>query len=211
MQILSVNVGLPREVMWKGRTVTTGIYKSPVSGSVAVHILNLDGDRQADLSVHGGVDKAVYAYPAEHYPYWQNELPDIDLPWGIFGENLTTEGLDEEVAIGDRFRIGTAEVRITQPRMPCYKLGVRFGREDMVKRFLQSGRNGFYFAVEREGAVEAGDRIEVLSRHPNRLRVADVALLYVEKQPDPALLQRATAHDGLPESWRAYFQKRLTQ
>ena len=145
MQVVSVNVGLPRDVLWKGRTVTTGIFKEPVAGRVQVRKFNLDGDKQADLSVHGGADKAVYLYPVEHYAYWRRELPDMELPWGMFGENLTTEGLLEDgVNIGDRFRVGSAEVVVTQPRMPCQKLAIRFGRSDIIKRFLASGRTGLY-------------------------------------------------------------------
>ncbi len=144
MKVISVNLGLPREVQWKGKTVSTAIFKTPVSNRITLRSLNLDGDRQADLSVHGGQNKAVYAYPAEHYAYWQREFPDMALPWGMFGENLTTEGLGEDdVLIGDRFRIGSAEVAVTQPRMPCFKLGLRFDRDDIVKRFLASGRTGF--------------------------------------------------------------------
>jgi MOSC domain-containing protein YiiM len=149
MRIASVNVGLPREVEWRGRSVTTGIFKSPAEGRIPVRTLNLDGDRQADLSVHGGPEKAVYGYPSEHYEFWRDELPGVHLPPGSFGENLTTEGLLETgLRIGDRLRIGSAVLRVTQPRMPCSKLGVRFQREDMVKRFLASGRSGFYFAVD---------------------------------------------------------------
>ncbi len=156
MQVISVNVGLPRQVLWKGRTVTTGIFKEPVQGRVMVRRLNLDGDEQADLSVHGGPDKAVYFYPAEHYDAWRKDLPDWQFPLAIFGENLTTTGLLEEgIHIGDQLRIGAAIVRVTQPRMPCYKLGLRFGRDDIIKRFLQSGRTGWYGAVIEEGEVGA--------------------------------------------------------
>ena len=158
MRLLSVNVGLPREVEWRGKRVLTSIFKEPVSGRVRVDRLNLDGDRQADLTVHGGFAKAVYVYPSEHYSYWREHLGD--LAPGAFGENFTTEGLLEEtVRIGDRLRIGSAEFVVTQPRMPCYKLQVRFGRLDMVRRFLRSGRSGFYLAVAREGEVETGDEI----------------------------------------------------
>jgi MOSC domain-containing protein YiiM len=176
LKLISVNVGLPRDVVWKGKTVTTGIFKEPVEGRVMMRRLNLDGDRQADLSVHGGLSKAVYAYPAEHYDYWRKELPDMNLPWVMFGENLTTEGLLENaVHIGDRFRIGTTEVMVTEPRMPCYKLGIKFGRDDIIKRFLASGRTGFYFAVLQEGEVGAGDAIELISRDKNNVTVADIA------------------------------------
>jgi len=160
MKVISVNVGLPRTVHWKGKAVSTGIFKAPVSDRIRLRTLNFDGDRQADLSVHGGPDKAVYAYPAEHYAYWHGELPAMTLPWGMFGENLTTEGLQEDdtLQIGDRFRVGSAEVVVTQPRLPCFKLGLKFGRDDIVKRFLASGRTGFYFKVVAEGEVAASHR-----------------------------------------------------
>ena len=207
LRVVSVNVGLPREVVWKGRVVRTGIFKEPVEGRVAVRALNLDGDRQADLAVHGGVSKAIYVYPSEHYAYWREELPGVELPWGMFGENLTTEGLLEgAVAIGDRFRIGSAQVVVTEPRMPCYKLGLRFRRDDVIKRFLASRRTGFYLAVLNEGEVEAGDRVERLSRDPHGVTVADITHLYASKPHDVGLLQRAISVEALPESWRTYFQ-----
>ncbi len=182
MRVVSVNVGLPRTLPWKGREVTTGIVKTPVDGRVRIRRLNLDGDRQADLSVHGGAAKAVYAYPLEHYAWWREQLGE-EIPLGAFGENLTVEGLplEEEVAIGDRFRVGTAELVVTQPRLPCYKLGLRFGREQMVKRFLASRRTGYYLAVEVEGDVEAGDRVETLSRHPARIPVAEIIRVYATR------------------------------
>src|SRR5579863_3914007 len=213
MKIVSVNVGLPREVAWRGGRVTTGIFKDPVRGRVSLRRLNLDGDRQADLTVHGGADKAVYAYPGEHYSYWRRELADMELPLGMFGENLTTEGLLEgAVHIGDRFRIGTAELVVTQPRLPCYKLGLRFGRDDMVKRFLLSGRSGFYFSVSREGEVGAGDAVELLARDRNNVAIPDITRLYVSKRYSPdevELLRRATRVESLPESWRNYLLTRL--
>ena len=213
MRLVSVNVGLPREVAWKGGSVSTGIFKEPVQGRVPVRRLNLDGDRQADLSVHGGADKAVYAYPAEHYHYWRGELAGMAMPFGMFGENFTTEGLLEDaVHIGDRFRIGTAELVVTQPRLPCYKLGIKFGRDDMVKRFLASGRTGFYFSVSREGEVEAGNAVALIDRDPNRVAVPDITRLYVSKRYSSAeveTLRRATRVQALPQSWRAYFLGRL--
>jgi len=208
MRVVSVNVGLPRAVEWDGKTVTTGIFKEPVVGRVAVRRLNLDGDRQADLSVHGGPDKAVYAYPAEHYSYWRAELPGMELSWARFGENLTTEGLlEDEVNIGDRFRAGTAELLVSQPRMPCYKLGIRFGRADMVRRFLSSERPGIYFRVSREGEVMAGDPITLLARAERSLTVADIVRLYVGDRADADLLRRAANLDGLAPFWRAYFAR----
>lgn len=210
MKLLSVNVGLPRKVDWKGKTVVTGIFKEPVQGRIKLRSLNLEGDGQADLTVHGGADKAVYAYPVEHYSYWQQELPDTELPWGIFGENLTIEGLlENEVSIGDRFRIGTAEVMVTQPRMPCYKLGIRFGRADMVKRFLASQRSGFYFSVLQEGEVGVGDTLEMISQDDNPITVTDIVRLYTRESDDVSLLHRATEHPALPVSWRDYFKQQL--
>ena len=209
MKVISVNVGLPREVAWNGGRVTTGIFKSPVSGSVPVRRLNLDGDRQADLTVHGGPYKAVYAYPIEHYPKWRGELPELELPMGAFGENLTVEGLDENTLhIGDRLRIGTSVLVVTQPRMPCYKLGIRFQRDDMIKRFLASGRSGFYFSVEEEGEVSPGSGIEILSRDPHEVRVADIQLLYLHQNKDATLLDRAVQVDALPDSWRTWLIER---
>jgi MOSC domain-containing protein YiiM len=213
MKIVSLNVALPREVLWHGRSVTTGIYKEPVAGRVALRKLNLDGDRQADLTVHGGEYKAVYCYPVEHYAYWNKELPGRELPMGMFGENFTTSGLNEnEVHLGDRFAAGSAEVVVTQPRLPCYKLGVRFGSDDMVKRFLASGRGGFYLAVTSEGEVGAGDEIKVISRDANAVPVSEITRLYVLKRwgtEELASLRRALQIAALPEDWKGYFRERM--
>ena len=211
MKLLSVNVGLPREVEWNGRMIRTSIFKTPVPGRVPVRNLNVEGDQQSDLTVHGGVDKAVYVYPSEHYVFWRDQLPNHDLSWGAFGENFTTQGpLDDSVVhIGDRFRIGSAEFIVTQPRMPCFKLGIRFGRADMVKRFLHSGRNGFYFAVAKEGEVAAGDSIELIAHDENGVTIADIVELYTADSAKQELLQRVSELASLPESWRAYFRKRL--
>ena len=210
MHVVSVNVGLPRTVRWKGRDVTTGIFKNPVEGRIPLRRLNLAGDRQADLSVHGGATKAIYAYPLEHYTFWRKQLGD-ELPFGAFGENLTVEGLslEEEVAVGDRFRIGAAELVVTQPRLPCYKLGLRFGREDMVKRFLASGRTGYYLAVDLEGDVGAGDRVEILARHPARIPVAEITRVFASDRDDLVTIERLVALDALPDDWRTYFEKKL--
>ncbi len=210
MKLISIQAGLPREVLWQGRRVTTGIFKEAVTGPVTVRTLDLDGDAQADLSVHGGPDKAVYAYPVEHYEYWRQELPGMKLPYGMFGENFTTEGLlEKEVNIGDRFRVGGAELVVTQPRMPCYKLAIKFGRSDILKRFLASRRSGFYFAVLREGEVQAGDEIERLSRDGDGVSVEDIVRLYAFERDDLNTLRRAVRDQTLPESWRGYFQHQL--
>jgi MOSC domain-containing protein YiiM len=212
VRIISLNVGRPRLAVWNGQTVSTGIYKTPVGGRVMLRTLNLDGDRQADLTVHGGPYKAAYAYPSEHYAYWREELPDMELPWGVFGENFTTEGLDESsVRIGDRFRIGAAEVTVTQPRMPCHKLAVRFGRADILKRFLASGRTGFYLSVQREGEVGAGDEVELIGRDENNVTVADINRLYVLDRGDAETMRRAVAVEALPESWREHFRQQLAK
>src|SRR6266487_592847 len=211
-QVRSVNVGLPRAVAWKGRTVVTGIFKEPVAGRIAVKRLNLEGDRQADLTVHGGLEKAVYAYPAEYYPFWREQFPEMELPWGMFGENLTIEGLlDATVHIGDHFQVGSAHLMVTQPRLPCYKLGLKFGRDDILKRFLQSELTGFYFEVLKEGEVAAGDPISLLQRDEHQVKVADITRLYREDKHNLDLLRRVVAVKALPEEWRDYFQERLVQ
>jgi MOSC domain-containing protein YiiM len=209
MKLLSVSVGLPREINWKGKPVRTSIFKTPVTGRVPVTKLNLKGDQQSDLSVHGGIDKAVYAYPSEHYPFWREQLHGVDLLWGAFGENFTTEGLDEGIHIGDRFRIGSAEFAVTQPRMPCFKLGIRLSNPAIIKRFLQSGRTGFYFSVLVEGEVGAGDSIELIGRDENSLTVADIVSLYATDAANQDALRRASELSSLPLGWREYFRKRL--
>lgn len=210
IKLVSVNVGVPRLVMYNGEPVSTGIFKEPVFGRVELRTPNLDGDRQADLSVHGGQSKAVYAYPSEHYDHWRHEFPEMDLPWGMFGENFTTSGLYEaDLNIGDKFRVGTAVIMITEPRLPCYKLGIRFGRSDIIKKFLVSGRTGFYFAVLQEGEVGAGDRIELSEKNKHDVRVSDVTRLYVREKQNAELLRRAIQVEALPERWRSYFQTQL--
>ena len=218
MRVVSVNVGLPRTVLWQGREVTTAIFKKPVEGRVALRATNLEGDRQADPTVHGGPEKAVYAYPVEHYARWRRELPDLELPpqlagipLGSFGENLTVEGLplEDEIAVGDRYRIGSAELTVTQPRLPCYKLGLRFQRVDMVKRFLASGRTGWYFSVAREGSVAAGDPVELLERHPAGIAVSAVTRAYAVERHDAPALALLAELEPLPADWRKHFAKQL--
>lgn len=210
MKIISLNVGLPRLVLRDGEPVSTGIFKAPIAGRVMMRTLNLDGDRQADLSVHGGPNKAVYVYPAEHYEFWKREFPTMDLPWGMFGENFTTTGLLEtEINIGDTFRISTGEVMVTQPRMPCYKLALKFGRPDIIKRFLQSERTGFYLAILKEGEVGAGDEFEPVEKDAHDVRVSDVTRLYTREKHNAELLRRAIEVEALPKSWREHFQNQL--
>jgi MOSC domain-containing protein YiiM len=211
MSVISVNVGQPREVVSKGKKVVTGIYKEPVAGSVIVRQLNLDGDRQADLTVHGGPNKAIYVYPSEYYHYWRQQFPEMELPWGMFGENLTVAGLlDETVHVGDRFQVGSAQVMVTQPRLPCYKLGIKFGRDDILKRFLDSALTGFYLKVIKEGAVAAGDSIMLISRDQHRVKVSDITRLYKQDKYNVDLLRRVVEVEALPEEWRDYFRERLS-
>lgn len=211
MKLISLNVARPRLALYQGRTVSTGIFKQPVSGPVQLRRLNLDGDQQANLSVHGGPYKAVYAYPSEHYAFWRQELPEMDLPWGMFGENFTTEGLTEEdVHIGDRLQVGTAVLMVRQPRVPCFNLAAKFRRDDILQRFLLSRRSGFYFSVEQEGVVAAGDAISFAEREPGAITIAEVNQLFVENKYDRDLLEKAIATLALPESWRDYFDARLT-
>ena len=210
MKIVSLNVGLPKFFERHNEPVSTGIFKDPVAGRVMLRTLNLDGDRQADLSVHGGPSKAVYVYPSEHYRYWKQQLPELDLRWGMFGENFTTEGLEEdELNVGDEFRVGGALVMVTEPRMPCYKLGIRFGRPDIIRRFLVSERTGFYLAVLQEGEVGAGDAFELIKKNEPSVRVSDITRLYTREKQNRELLARAINVEALPEGWRSYFQAHL--
>ena len=212
MKLLSLNVARPRLTVYKGHTINTGIFKQAVSGPVPLRTLNLDGDRQADLSVHGGPYKAVYAYPSEHYPFWRQELPEMDLPWGMFGENFTTEGLFEnELHIGDRLQTGSAILMVRQPRTPCYKLAAKFQRDDMLERFLTSGRSGFYFSVEKEGTVAAGDSFEFVSRSEEAITIAEMNRILASDRYNRPLLNKAIESPALPEHWREYFAERLAQ
>lgn len=211
MRVRSLNVALPRLVAWRGQTFTTGIFKEPVRGQVMLRQLDFDGDRQADLSVHGGPYKAVYAYPVEHYSFWRKELPEMDLTWGAFGENLTTEGLDEaSTHIGDRFRVGAATVMVTQPRVPCFKLAAKFHRDDILKQFLASGRSGFYFSVLKEGLVAEGDTIERIYEDENGISVSAINQLFRDGK-DLALLRRVTHLEPLPLDWREHFLAKLAE
>ena len=211
MKLISVNVGLPREIAVDGKIVRTSIWKSPIQGRVHVSTLNLDGDQQSDLSVHGGVDKAVYLYPSEHYSYWRNQLPDAELPWGAFGENFISQDiLENQIRIGDRIRIGSADFMVTQPRMPCFKLGIRFNRRDIVKRFFESQRTGLYLSVIREGEVKNGDAIEFIEKQETGLTITDIMNLYSIDSRNQELLRRATEVPALPQSWKDFFRKRLS-
>lgn len=199
MRLISVNAGEPRIVPFDDGQVATAIFKSAVAGPVLLRHLNLDGDRQADLFNHGGTKKAVYGYPSEHYDFWRAEFPEMDLPWGMFGENLTTEGLlEEDACIGDELRIGEAVVAVTQPRTPCYKLGIRFGRDDIVKKFFASRRSGIYFSVVKEGLVQAGDPIEFLKRGSEGISIADINRAFADSRENLELLRRIVQAQILP-------------
>jgi MOSC domain-containing protein YiiM len=190
-KILSLCVSMSKPINFQGRVVHTGIYKEPVQGRVALRALNLDGDEQADLTVHGGLEKALYTYASEHYPFWQEQLPDTKLPWGAFGENLTTERLFEStVCIGDEFRVGTAVIRVTQPRLPCYKLAIKIGRNDIVRRFIKSGRSGIYFSVVKEGVIAAGDELIYVRGDEHKVTVREVAELFIRKSQDVEQIER---------------------
>ena len=209
-KILSINVSLPKEIDFEGQKVTTGIFKEPIEGRIMLRTLNLDGDKQADLTVHGGPDKAVYAYPIEHYEFWRKVYPDMEMPNGMFGENFTIEGLMEsEVSVGDAFEIGSSKVIATQPRMPCYKLGVKFGRMDVLKKFLASGRSGIYFKVLEEGEVGAGDSMVKIKKDTNRVAISDVVRLYASDREDINTMRRAVKVEALPEGWRDYFLEQI--
>jgi len=209
-EVLSVNVGLPCTVEWKGRLVSTGIFKEPVEGRIRIDKLNLEGDQQADLSVHGGPDKAIYVYSAQYYDFWQHEYPEITFKWGMFGENLTVSGLrDDTVNIGDHFQIGTTALVVTQPRLPCYKLGLRFGRNDIIKRFAKQAYTGFYLAVIQEGDIGTGDKIHLLNKDKNEVKVSDIVSLFSSRKRDLAEIKRVIQVEALPDSWKEYFLERL--
>jgi MOSC domain-containing protein YiiM len=210
VKLHSVNVSLPREIEHDGRMVRTGIFKRPVSGRVALRTLNLEGDGQADLRVHGGIHKAVYAYTIEHYDHWRRFLGRHDLAPGQFGENLTVEGLPEdEVHVGDVFRVGTAAVQVTQPRAPCFKLGIKMTSRAFLRPFLESGRVGFYLRVLEEGEVGAGDRIERLSTDPERLTIREVSRVMYLEPDDLEGVRRALRVRSLAPGWRKTFRQRL--
>ena len=211
MTLISVNLGRPREVLHNGRLVNTGIFKFPVDGPVWLGRLNLAGDGQADLRVHGGEDKAVYLYPSEHYAFWTGELGRKDFLPGQFGENFTTGGLlEDKIGIGDVFRVGTAQVQVTQPRTPCFKLGIRMGDDQFPARFAAANRTGFYLRVLEEGRVTAGDAIERIERAADSMSVHDLFRLRLVGGTR-AEHEYAARLPGLSLSWRAAFEKRLAE
>ncbi|MBX3268272.1 MAG: MOSC domain-containing protein [Acidobacteria bacterium] len=213
MKVKYVSVGLPQIVdAGNENFVTTAIFKKPVDGTVRVGELNIEGDGQADLRVHGGPTKAVYCYPSEHYEFWAKEMPDHAFEPANFGENLTTEGLlESDLFIGDRLRVGTAEFVVTEPRMPCYKLGVRFGRKDIIRRFLQSLRSGFYLGVQKTGELQAGDTIEFVSRDATQISVRDIVRIFAFERDDHETMEKALELDSLPESWKSSFRELLAR
>lgn len=210
-RVLSVNVGLPRRIPSGEGETETGIFKRPIAGPVRVNRLNLAGDGQADLANHGGADKAVYAYPEEHYRWWREQLGDLPDGWGVFGENLTVSGLSEHrLLVGDVLRIGTALLRVTEPRVPCYKLALRLERPDMVRRFARANRTGFYLAVAREGELEAGDAVELVERSAGGPSVAALMRLRLfSDRADLPALRASVEAPSLTEEWRGHLRRRL--
>ncbi len=212
MQIHSVNVGLPRMVEWGGRMVTTGIFKESVAGPIPLDFVNLRGDRQADLTVHGGPDKAVYAYDLTHYAVWKAKIPRSDWTPGLFGENITTEGLlESEVRIGDLFRAGTALLRAVQPRFPCYKLNVRFDDPGMTRRFAQLGHPGIYFRVVETGLIAAGDTLTLTEAAETDITIQTVNDVVSKQKGDYELIARLASLPHLAESLRAKFSNHVSR
>lgn len=210
MKVLAISVGRPRTVQSGEKTVLTSIFKKRVSGRVPVRGDNLAGDQQSDLTVHGGHFKAVYAYPSEHYAFWKAQLPGVDLPWGSFGENLTIEGLvEDDIHVGDRLRIGSAELVVTQPRMPCFKLGIRFDDPQMVKRFLDSRRSGFYMSVVMEGDIGPGDAIDVLQRHEAAVSIREILRMRIGEDKDPDRLRATASIEALSPGWRKDIEDKI--
>ena len=212
-KLVSVNVGLPREITWQGRTVFTGIWKEPVDGPRTVRRLNVDGDGQGDLNGHGGEQRAVYVYQLDSYRYWQGEMQRDDFTFGQFGENFTVDGLgDDEVCIGDRYRIGSALFEVTQPRVTCYRVGIRMDEPRMAALLVAHGRPGFYFRVLEEGEVAAGDDVMKIATGPEAMTVADVnALLYLAGRHDVDQLRRALRIPALSPGWQASLQALLDE
>ena len=210
MQLLSVNVALPQEYEWQGKVLRTSIFKQPVAGPVQVLAEHLAGDGQADLRVHGGRDKAVYAYPQEHWAYWRQWLPAAQLVPGAFGENLTTTGLlESQVRVGDCYQVGTAVLLAVQPRRPCVKLGLRLQRPAIVREFELAQRSGIYFRVVQEGAVQAGDAITLVEPSPHAATIQDMVACLAPGPHDPATVQALLATPYLSASWRERLQRLL--
>jgi MOSC domain-containing protein YiiM len=207
--VVSVNVGRPRTVEWFGRQVTSSIWKDPVEGSVEVAGENLTGDDQADRRVHGGPFMAVYAYAGEDYDWWSEQLGEPLAP-GTFGENLTLRGVDlSACAVGGRWQVGTATLRVTQPRFPCFKLGIRIGDADFVDRFSEPRRFGAYFAIEEAGAVAAGDPVRLLDEPADRLTIGE--FIDASEDNDPEGLRRLADHESVPPGWREHAAKALAR
>lgn len=210
MKLESIFVGKPTEVTVDDKVVETGIYKSRISGPVYVSETQIEGDGQADLSVHGGIDKAVYAYPAEHYVFWKAERDDLLFEPGVFGENLSVSGMTEDqVCVGDVFQVGAVKLKVTTPRMPCFKLGIKMGDPRFVKDFMQAEKNGFYLKVLQEGEIEAGDSIKKVEEDGYSLSILEMVQLYTTRKYDENLMRKAVTSPSLPEDWREYFRKRL--
>jgi MOSC domain-containing protein YiiM len=211
MKLISVNVSLPRDVPYRGGTIRTGIFKQPVDGRVMVRRLNIDGDGQGDLKVHGGRDMAVYAYPVEHYAFWEKQLGRHAFPCGQFGENLTVQGFMEgDTRVGDTVQVGGALLQVTQPRIPCFKLALRLETgTDFLKRFLDSGRAGYYLRVIQEGEIGAGDAIERLDPDERSATIEEFLQTYLHGKEDAARLRRVLSSRDLGAGWRDHFTERL--
>ncbi len=212
MQLVSVNVGSTQWVEFAGKKFPTGIFKYPVSGTISIHSTRVQGDGQADLESHGGVDKAIYLYPLEHYAFWREELSEDIQEMGSFGENFTTRGLlEEEVHIGDTFKVGTSIVQVTQPRTPCYKLAARFNRTDLPQRFLESLKSGFYLRVLQAGQVTAKDYFVLCDRDPNPVSVSEAARVYHFHRDDYRAIEKILENRALAEEWRSVLERRISR
>ena len=209
MKVLSIQTGQPKTVSVNGREVVTSIFKSPIEGPVQVKSMGIESDSQSDLTVHGGQYKAVYAYPSEHLPFWKAQVPQHEFGFGAFGENLDTTGLLEtSVSIGDTMKIGSVVLRVSQPRFPCFKLGIKFDDKEMIKRFHDNKKSGFYFEVLEEGIFQKGDSIEIVNKSGG-VSIYDFVTAYVEKKPDKNLLKSLLDDPHLIEDWRPYFTNKL--
>lgn len=207
MNVISVNVGLPTLLHFNGRTRTSAIVKKPVYGKIEFKNGNLIGDKQADLRVHGGKYKAIYLYPSEHYEYWEDQMPDEKFEWGAFGENITSFGLMEnDICIGDKVLIGTIETIVSQPRFPCENLNFKFQREDMVKKFADSRKHGFYVQVTKQGFVSKNDKIEIIQKHSGKITIQEFVENYYSNRKNQHFHERLLKNEYVPDSWLDTFK-----
>lgn len=209
LKVVSLNVGKVKEVTYDGKTIRTGIYKKPIQEPLEAKGINIEGDDQGNRKTHGGIDRAIYSYPMEHYSYWKKQYPTKELPFGMFGENLTTEGLlEKDVKVGDIFKIGTTKIMALQPRMPCYRLGYKFDDEKIIDKFLETDYCGIFYRIIKEGKLQVGDEINLIKSDPDSMTIVEIFYLMQDKGTKD-LIQKALNLEHLPDVLKKRFQKLL--